>query len=131
MIVRCIRTDPPDSLIGRLRPHYVPGKTSFLVEVDTEYVVLGLSDVAGAIWLEVEVGPRTIVSAPLALFTVVEPHASSYWVLRCQADGVTLWPELFYSEAFHDRLSDDKEPERRQFESLRELLLREAKAQAL
>jgi hypothetical protein len=110
----------------------VVGRTTYLVERGTEYVVLGLTIENGVVSVEVEVGPRTVVSAPLSLFEVLDAHASSLWVLRLQGDGdLTLWPELFYSDSFHDRLSDDKEPERTSFESIRELLTREARAQVL
>jgi hypothetical protein len=41
------------------------------------------------------------------LFEIVDPRPSRFWVARKVNDfTLSLWPEEFYEDYFHDRLSD-------------------------
>lgn len=51
------------------------------------------------------------VFVPNALAEITDGRASSFWIAKMDDDfNMTLWPEEFYQEFFHDRLSD-AEPE--------------------
>lgn len=48
-----------------------------------------------------------LVSAPLAIFEIIDDRCSSTWRVRKGVDGsVFMWPEAFYAEFFFDDLSE-------------------------
>lgn len=50
---------------------------------------------------------RYAVFAPLCLFEIVDDRPSKYWKIHKHSDDeISLWPEEFYQEYFHDDLTD-------------------------
>ncbi|QKJ01550.1 hypothetical protein [Yersinia mollaretii] len=48
-----------------------------------------------------------IISVPLCIFDIVDGRPSSYWKIEKLSEyEISLWPEEFYREYFHDDLSD-------------------------
>ena len=48
-----------------------------------------------------------ILHAPLVMFEMIDPRASSKWVLRrSQVGDLCLWPPSFFTDYYHDLLSD-------------------------
>jgi hypothetical protein len=109
---RCIRTTLTaeqrlaTNAPGHFHPQYqvMPGK---------EYVVLGVSFFIGSTvygngpLFQICDDAGRCVSMPTALFDLVDPRPSRFWVAKRigEADFV-LWPEEFYREYFHDDLSE-------------------------
>lgn len=89
----------------------------FQVTEEKEYLVLGISFLVNSpvygnccLFTVLDDAARCI-SLPSALFEVMDPRVSQYWVARSNDQfGLTLWPEEFYEEYFHDRVTD-YEPE--------------------
>jgi hypothetical protein len=106
MLLRCISarltSSQADALAGVVRPN-----EDFHLEVGAEYVALGLEFWRGAVWADIWENDRTVISAPLSLFEIVDGQLSARWIARTSEEGAfRLWPELFYERAFHDRLSN-------------------------
>jgi len=66
----------------------------------------------------------TIISFPITLFRVTDERTSRYWQARFDSDSglFTLWPELFYTHAFHDRLSNGEEELEKRYRELWRLM---------
>lgn len=127
MLLRCINNAPSADQLTALKTSMLPGET-FHLTVGEEYVALGLEFWNGLVWVDIAENERTVTSAPLFLFEIVDGQLSQYWSTRQQADGlVRLWPELFYERAFHDRLSNDAPELVGRFNELRRLLEAEAR----
>lgn len=48
-----------------------------------------------------------IISVPLCIFEIVDNRPSQYWKIQKRSEyEISLWPEEFYQEYFHDDLSD-------------------------
>jgi len=79
------------------------------LEIGRQYTVMGMSygiDAHGSILLEIP-DEHYVIDAPLDLFDIVDERPSRYWLARKFGDhGLHLWPEAFYIDYFHDRLSD-------------------------
>jgi hypothetical protein len=89
----------------------------YQLTVGKDYLVLGLSFlVNSAIYgssslLEVCDDAGRCISIPTMLFEVVDPRPSRFWLAkRVGETDFIFWPEEFYQEYFHDRLSD-RQPE--------------------
>lgn len=81
----------------------------FHFEVGSTYTVLGISSarecISGTI-LDLP-SEHYVLPAPLCLFDIVDERPSRYWRARRFGEyGLHLWPEAFYIDCFHDRLSD-------------------------
>jgi hypothetical protein len=112
MIVRCLGRKMSDEQIRSAQVR------SFLhsvyqVTVGRDYVVLAMSlfissPVYGnACVLFVEDDAGRCMPIPSVLFEVVDPKSSAYWRANFKDDGaVSLWPEEFYAQYFHDDLSN-------------------------
>jgi hypothetical protein len=81
----------------------------FHVEVGKTYTVLGISSdrecISGTL-LDIP-AEHYVLPVPLCLFDIIDERPSRYW--RAKADGrygLHLWPEEFYIDTFHDRLSE-------------------------
>jgi hypothetical protein len=47
------------------------------------------------------------VSIPSMLFDITDPRSSRFWLVRRnEVSSLTLWPEEFYKDFFHDRVTD-------------------------
>lgn len=57
-----------------------------------------------------------LLSIPAAMFNIVENSIPDTWKVQYNDDGLTLFPELFYSEYFFDRFSDYDQYLREEFE---------------
>jgi len=112
MKIRCTNrelTDEQRALIkapSRFRPDQ-------RLTVGKEYLVLGIVSIVDSpqygntALFEVVDDDRHLVLYPAVLFEVTDPRCSSFWRAAVQHDGtVTLRPEEFYREFFHDDLSD-------------------------
>ncbi|GGY12420.1 hypothetical protein [Paludibacterium paludis] len=79
------------------------------LEIGKLYTVMGMSCGIGSpgdVSLELP-DEYYVIDAPLCLFDIVDERPSRYWRTRKFGDqGLHLWPEEFYIEYFHDRLSD-------------------------
>jgi hypothetical protein len=73
------------------------------------YLVMGISygiTTSADISLEIP-DEHYVLDAPLALFDIVDERPSHYWRAKKFGEhGLHLWPEAFYIDCFHDRLSD-------------------------
>jgi hypothetical protein len=103
--------------------HVTPGK---------EYVAIGLnfsveSNVHGTgVWVHLVTDYGNLGWAPLALFEIIDPRVSRYWVARRVEGGVTLWPESLHREFYHDDLSEGVAEIVSDFERVRALIEAEA-----
>jgi hypothetical protein len=87
------------------------GTMRYDLTVGKEYLVLGINFLQ-ARWnngvsflLRDDFGRCAFV--PLALTEVADPRASAFWRARTRNDGsLSLWPEEFFSDYFHDELSN-------------------------
>lgn len=127
MLLRCINNVPSSDQQKALEATMLPGET-FHLTVGDEYVALGLEVWKGLVWVEIAENERTVTSAPLFLFEIIDGQLSQHWTARQQPDGlVRLWPELFYERAFHDRLSNGAPELVSRFVELRRILEAEAR----
>jgi hypothetical protein len=93
-----------------------------------EFVALGLEFWKGALWVDIAENDRTVVSAPLCLFDIIDGRLSQHWEARRAENGaLRLWPLLFFERAFHDRLSNGDPQLVAQFEGLRREIEAEAR----
>lgn len=103
------------------------------ISVGTEYVVLGLtydpkmSDYAGNPIVEVKDDAGCLTALPIILFEIVDPRPSLYWQIRYDGGGwLTLYPESFYQEYYHDDLSEGVPEVEADFARVCDLLEKEA-----
>lgn len=77
-------------------------------DIGRTYTVLGMSnnlDQSGTIILDMPY--FYVFPTPLCLFNIVDDRPSNYWKIKKISEyELTLWPEEFYQEYFHDDLSD-------------------------
>jgi len=113
MKVRCIQNVIDDDLASKVGlPNGAP-KLYRSVTPGKDYVVLGLSYspsttcYGGQPVVEIKNDTGRLSSIPLFLFTVLDNKASKYWHLRHNENGLlTLFPESFYIDFYHDDLSE-------------------------
>jgi hypothetical protein len=76
--------------------------------IGTTYTVLALSSKVGLnAGTILQIPGRYIIPAPLCLFEIVDERPSIYWKIKKRSDyELSLWPEEFYQEYFHDDLSE-------------------------
>ena len=112
MKVICLYNEILDSLakklnlskgIPRLYKSISPGK---------EYIVLGLTYrpseacYAGYPVIEIKNDTDGISIVPLFMFEVVDPSASRHWLVKFEQDTLKILPKSFYSNYYHDDLSE-------------------------
>jgi hypothetical protein len=74
-------------------------------EIGETYTVLGITCRMGQTILEMPY--FYIFPAPMCLFAITDERPSSYWkIKKIDENKISLWPEEFYQEYFHDDLSD-------------------------
>ena len=93
--------------------------------VGKEYLVLGIvsiiesPDYGNTALFEIVNDSSQLVLFPAVLFEVIDAHCSSYWKGAIYDDGsVTLRPEEFYRDFFHDDLSEGDPATRQVFEEV-------------
>lgn len=137
MIVECIREVPPKAQHDLLGDQFRPNKQTFGVTLGKKYLVYGLHIRNGNIWILHHSGTDYLLSAPLSLFSIVDEHPSSFWVVRPGFDrngehlsllrNIQIWPELFFQKYFLADLADGIDRSLvSAFERLEEELLEEA-----
>lgn len=76
-------------------------------EIGEIYTVLGLNHSLRQGTTILDMPYYYIFPTPLCLFDIVDDRPSSYWKIKKLSDyEISLWPEEFYQEYFHDDLSD-------------------------
>lgn len=125
MKVVCIRNVIDDPFALRIGLEEGAPRNYRSVTPGTEYVVLGLiykpslSSYAGKPVVEVRNDAGGLSSLPLFLFDITDHSASKYWKVRFNEDGcLALLPESFYSEYFHDDLSEGVPEVRKNFDEV-------------
>lgn len=108
MRIRCSTIAlPPELRASRLAqfPNLWP------VDLNAEYLVFALSQQDGLWWVIFEHREREIpVSAPLALFEVIDPAASSCWTVRVKNNEASFHPsemdDSFFCDDVQERRGD-------------------------
>lgn len=127
MLLRCVASTPTHEQEMELGDALVAGETFHLTPGE-EYVALGLEFWRGVLWIDFAENDRTLTSAPLFLFELIDGQLSRQWEARRSENGaLRLWPPLFFERAFHDRLSNGDPQLVEQFVSLRRELEAEAR----
>jgi hypothetical protein len=87
--------------------------TEYMLTIGKEYLVLGLSvHVASVVFggspvLQLVDDAGRLEMVPTPLLEIKDARPSGFWRARQREDfGLALWPEEFYSDYFHDDLSD-------------------------
>lgn len=84
----------------------------YQITADREYLVLGLSfllnsQIYGNCCLfTIRDDAMRCVMIPSTLFAITDSRASRHWVVKSDGSNLTAWPEEFYTEFFHDRVTD-------------------------
>jgi len=104
MRIRCSSASLPQDL-ETPRLARLPGR--WPVTLDAEYVVFALSQQDGLWYVTFEHHEREMpVSAPLALFDVIEPIVSPSWNVRVKGNEVSLQPSELDDEFFCDDVQE-------------------------
>jgi hypothetical protein len=105
----------------------------FQITPTREYLILGLqfaigSDIYGTgVLFDIEDDAGRCVSVPSSLFEITDATASKWWLARQNERGwFKLWPEEFYTDYFHDDLSEDVAVCVRKFQDVKQRLESEA-----
>ena len=113
MIARCRSIKPSDSEAAAASIDFTGLRQPYAVTVGKSYVVLGLTfsnapsllGTDGAITYTEN--DRYILSAPLAMFEIVDPRPSTKWTFgRSQNGEWCFWPPSFFADFYADKLSD-------------------------
>lgn len=136
MLVRCVAsrlTDDQKSQLGVKDP-----SPEYELRVGSEYLVLGITFLlptpphGGGVRYEILNDYGKCRSIPAFLFELVDRRVSKHWVARQDDDGaLLLWPEAFYSEFFHDDLSEGRAQAVLVFSSIVEMLRQEQRRHLL
>ncbi len=104
MRIRCVLVDlPPQFTSPRLAT--LPGR--WPVAVGAEYVVLALAQSEGTWYATFEHHEREMpVSAPLALFDIIDGRVPSCWNVRARDGGIALQPLELDDEFFCDDVQE-------------------------
>jgi hypothetical protein len=104
MRIRCSSASLPQDLMSP-RLATLPGR--WPVTLDAEYEVLGLNQQEGLWYVIFEHHEREMpVSAPLALFEVIERKVAASWNVRVNGGEVSLQPAEFDDEFFCDDVQE-------------------------
>lgn len=105
MKVRCVAALPTEEQATLLGSYYRSGEQVFHVVPGREYLVLALQMWEGIPWVQLPSDSGYIMHVPLCLFSVTDDRGSRYWRIEVHPNGdLTLWPESFYREYYHDDL---------------------------
>jgi hypothetical protein len=118
---------PPDTL-GTL--HEVPrlkamGFDGRFAPIGTEFTVYGIDFAEGNVLYRVGNPPREeyAIQCLAALFEIVDERVSRYWHSRMLRGGrFVLWPPSWFTDYYHDRLSDGDPVISADFAEVRQLL---------
>ena len=100
-----------------------PDRRTFGVEVGRQYLVFGMEFRQCIVWVQVEVAPNELISAPMALFDLTDPTVPDLWEASVADDGgLTLWPAALKTPGFHERILSGDPVATKALERLRRLL---------
>jgi hypothetical protein len=103
---------PTDEQMTSLDIDFAGSINPYGAVVGKDYLVLGLVFSRARSMIGTDLGVAYeehgyILHAPLIMFEVIDPRASSKWVLRrSQAGDLCLWPPSFFTDYYQDLLSD-------------------------
>jgi len=126
MVIKCISIKP--NLAQKELLPEAHRKADFHITEDKEYLVLGIrflldSSVGQCSMVEIVSDYGHLSAAPLFLFHVIDSRISKFWNLKVFNEfTITLWPEAFYREYFHDDLSENIEEVVNDFKKVKRLL---------
>ena len=107
MRVRCTSVSLPQDLEP---PRFAKFPGTWPVTLNAEYSVIALSQQDGLWWVTVEHHEREMpVSAPLALFEVVDAAVPPSWTVHVKGDEVSLQPEELDDEFFCDDVQERRD----------------------
>ncbi|UOG32741.1 hypothetical protein [Leptospira noguchii] len=105
---------------------YIPDWMNENMKVDDTYTVFGLNFNLDMLFVCIFFDERHLVEVPMELFEVIDNTVSSEWKAKLWENGrFTLWPEMFYEEAFSENFSDWQTDERERFSLLKERMEKE------
>lgn len=115
MRVKCIARELTDEQRkGTIAPDVF--KPCYQVTVGKIYLVLGISFFVGSsvygncCLFTIQDDAGRCISIPSAIAEITDGRASRFWVARASDElGLTLWPEEFYKNFFHDRVTDGED----------------------
>ena len=131
MVIKCISIRPNVSQKELLPEAY--RNADFHITENKEYLVLGIrflldSSVGRCSMVEISSDYGHLSSVPLFLFEIIDSSVSKYWKIKIFNEfTITLWPEAFYREYFHDDLSENIEEVVNDFKRIKLLLEDELK----
>jgi len=107
MRILCVGVSLPKNL-EQLEPVREVGKWAWPVELNAQYIALSIDQGSGGLWsVTFEHHEREMpVSAPLALFDVIEPSVPRSWNVRVKDDAVSLQPNEFDDPFFCDDVQE-------------------------
>jgi hypothetical protein len=103
----------------------------YQITVGRVYTVLGISyqtqsKYCNGTMLEIQEDEKAYcISIPLCLFEVVDRRISKYWIAVQRHFDMTLWPEEFYTDFFHDDLTEGIKETKAIYEMVVEKILNE------
>ena len=104
MRIRCCSLELPQDL---LRPRVAKLQGRWPVVVHAEYRVLAVEQRDGLWFATFEHNEREMpVSAPIALFEIVDASVSPFWNIRLRGEEVALQPIEFDDEFFSDDVQE-------------------------
>lgn len=107
MIVRCVAVLPTGDQVSLLEASklYMPGKQSFDVVIQKEYMAFAIRVLKGIIWIDILSESGHLYPVPLSLFEIINGRMSTFWELRQYDDGdIVIQPSSFFQEYYHDDL---------------------------
>ena len=131
MKVKCIGTRLSNEQARQIQDRD-GAKVDYQLTVGNEYLVLGITmvipnePVGGGVQYQIlnDYGGCRIV--PAGLFEIVDNRVSKYWRARYDEDGaLMLWPDEFFSEFFHDDLSEGLAPQVEMFDKIVKEMIQE------
>lgn len=112
MKVICIQNEINETLAEKVYLSEREPRIYRSISPGKEYVVLGItyapssSCYAGVPTVEIKNDNGGLSVVPLFMFDVIDSSASRYWDVRFDGGTLTMLPESFYAEFYHDDLSE-------------------------
>lgn len=126
MVIKCISIKPNSNQKEFLPTAYK--NADFHITEYREYLVLGIRfmldpSVGRCCMAEILSDYGHLASVPLFLFEIIDSSVSKYWKIKVFDEfTIALWPELFYTEYFHDDLSENIKERVDEFKKVKLLL---------
>jgi hypothetical protein len=125
MKVKCLKQYPTHEELEYLGENF-QRRQEFHITAGNEYLVLGMSFLGNATWVDIECDSEHVTSVPLLLFEIKDPKVSRYWICKMKGNNVVvLWPPSWLQDFYHDDLLEGRESVVQDFLSVKELLEKE------